>query len=237
MNRILVLVAALGLTLSACDSTTDPGTSNTLGVQTATNIAADPAPRNDDGTTRASTGRYTLYSLRENRVVLNYDNANRADSATTAWDIGFNSTTIIVNSGKSGPGQAAAFVATGLFDSFTSVPDTTTLRVDGNASDACPGVQTQTGPAPGTPRAICTGSGNGWYNYNQPQNLVTPLAGRTILVRTADGRGYAKVKIDSYYKDSPAAPITLNGANDSQDRTYTFRYVLNATGRSFTSAL
>ncbi len=237
MNRFLVLVAALGLTLSACDSTGGPDTLPEREVKTASNVVADPATRDNNTGVVTSTGRYTLYSLRDNRVVLNYDNPNRADSATTKWDLGFRGTSIIFNSGTSGPGQAAAFVATGLFDSFTSVPDTTTLRVDGNAADACPGVQTPNGPVPGAPRAICTGSGNGWYTYNQGQNLITPIPGRTILVRTADGRGYAKVKIDSYYKDAPSNPVTTGGPGDTPDRNYTFRYVLNPSGRSFAPAL
>lgn len=123
----------------------------------------------------------------------------------------------------------------GLFDDFAAVPDSVALRVDGAAASTCPGVNTPGGPVPGTPRAICTGSNNGWYNYNQPQNLITPIPGRTILVRTADGQGYAKVQIQSYYLGAPAVPVTAGGPGDTQDRTYTFRYVINPAGRSFSA--
>lgn len=234
MNRILVLAAAFGLTLSACDSAVDP-VATPLPARTAADVAADPAVRNPNTGATTATGRYTLYSLRENRIVLSSDNAVRTDSATTSWDLGFRGTTIIVNGGMSGPGQGAAAVVVGLFDSFTSAPDSVALRVDGAATSVCPGVQTPSGPAPGALRAICTGSDNGWYNYNQPQNLISPLPGRTILVRTADGRGFAKVQIQSYYLGAPAVPVTSGTASDTPDRRYTFRYVVNPAGRDFSA--
>ncbi len=233
MNRFLVLVAALGLTLSACDSA-DP-VATPLPARTASDVVADPATRDPNTGATIATGRYTLYSLRDNRVVLSYDNPVRTDSATTSWDLGFRGTSIIVNGGTSGPGQGAATVAVGLFDAFTAVPDSVTLRVDGAAASVCPGTNTPGGMVPGTPRAICTGSNNGWYNYNQPQNLIAPIPGRTILVRTADGRGYAKVQIQSYYLGAPATPVTLGGPGDTPDRRYTFRYVVNPAGRDFTA--
>ena len=225
MNRFLVLAAALGLTLSACDSTTDPGPSNTLDVQTASNIVAAPTTGRDP-TTGAAIGpkTFTLYSLRENRVVLNYDNPVRTDSATTNWDIGFNGTAIIVNGGTSGPGRSQAVVVAQPFSSVTAVPAGTTFRTDGSTTDC------------GThqPRAICEGSNNpnGFYLYDQPNNLILPIAGRTILVRTADGAGYAKVQIRSYYQNAPAAPV----ATTDQERYYTFDYVLNPSGTSFAAA-
>lgn len=233
MLRIPLFVALLGLTLAACDSA-DPLVETPIRARVAANIDADPAVRDPNTGVARATGRYTLYSLRDSSVVLNYNNPVRTDSASTRWDIGFRGTSIIVNGGNSGPGQGAAVVALGTFESFASVADSVALRVDGAATSTCPGRNTQTGPVPGVPLAICGGSDNGWYNYNQQQNLVTPLAGRTILVRTADGRGFAKVQFQSYYRGAPAVPVT-SGAGADQDRTYTFRYVLNPAGRSFST--
>ena len=235
MFRSLVLLATAGLALAACDSTDPVVDPVNLDVRTAADVAADPAPRDrtTGQVTGAATGRYTFYSLRENRVVLNYDNPNRADSASTAWDLAVRGTTILINGGTSGPGAAAAVVVVGSFDEITGVPPTTTFRTDGAAESTCPGANTPNGPVPGTPRAICTGSDNGWYNYNQPQNLVSPLSGRTILVRTADGQGYAKVQIQSYYRGAPAAPVTAPGSGNSEERFYTFKYVFNPAGTSF----
>ncbi len=230
MNRFLVLVAGLGLTLSACDSTDDPGTQVDLSLRTATDVPADPAQRNVDGSPGASTGRYTLYSLRENRVVLNFDATNRADSASTRWDIGFRGTDLIVNGGTSGPGAGGAVVLSSAFAEVTAVPTDVAFRVDG--TDSC-------GTRPS--RAICEGSAPtntlGFYTYTpfaSGGGYITPTAGRTILVRTADGAGYAKVQMRSYYQGALEASAIVPG---STGRYYTFGYVLNPSGTSFAAAL
>src|SRR5258705_13334747 len=44
------------------------------------------------------SGKFTFYSLETNSVIAN------SDSATNKWDIGLRGTTIITNSGTSGPG-------------------------------------------------------------------------------------------------------------------------------------
>ncbi|HEX9950567.1 MAG TPA: HmuY family protein [Rubricoccaceae bacterium] len=229
MFRSLVLVAVAAFAFSACDSTDDPDTQVDLSVRTATDVAADPAQRNPDGSPGTATNRYTLYSLRENRVVLNYNTASRADSATTAWDIGFRGTSIIVNGGTSGPGQGQAVVIAAPFAEVTGVPVGTAFRTDG--TDTC-----GTRPA----RALCeiSGDANGFYTYTpftgSPGGYITPTAGRTILVRTADGAGYAKVQVRSYYQGALEASAIVPG---SVGRYYTFSYVLNPSGTSFTAAL
>ncbi len=152
-------------------------------------------------------GAFTFYSLRENRVVLQHDNPDRADSATVAWDLAFRGTTILTNGGSSGPGQGQAQVVTAAYETVAEAPE------GGYASDA-----------PGQP-AVPTGSGNGWYNYNGATNLITPIPGRTIVVKTADGR-YATVRILSYYRGNPPTP---NGQTDAP-RYYTFEYVFQPDG-------
>ena len=224
MTRSLALLFAAALVVSACDST-DPV--NPIRVETATvaNLVADPAVRDNNTGAVVETGRYTLYSLREDRVVLAYDNPNRADSATTAWDIGFQGTNIIVNSGASGPGLAQAVVIPEAFDDVTAVPAGTTFRADGDS--ACP-----SGPL----RAVCTGSGNGWYTYVPFQTgggYIVPTPGRTLLVRTADGLGTAKVRIVSYYQGAPD-PATITLATPS--RYYTFDVAFNPSGTSFVAS-
>jgi hypothetical protein len=157
----------------------DSGSSNTTPVnaQTVTNINADPT---------FTGNHYTFFSLERNETVA------VTDSATNKWDIAFRSTTIITNGGTSGPGQGGAFVQTGTtFNDYAKVAADSTFRIDNIAA---------------TPAfAIPTGSGNGWYNYNSATNVITPIPGRLIIVRTATGK-YAKLEITSYYKDAPATP-------------------------------
>jgi hypothetical protein len=66
-------------------------------------------------------------------------------------------------------------------------------------------------------------SGAGWYTYVPASNLVSPIAGKVIVVKTSEGR-YAKVEILSYYQNAPANPSPEPTGTD-KDRYYTFRYV------------
>lgn len=223
MARSFLLLLVAAVAVSACDS--DPVDS---GVQSATvtDLAADPAVRSVIDGSLQQTGRYTLFSLRENRVVLAYDNANRADSASTAWDIGFQGSTIIFNGGTSGPGRAQGVIVAEAFADVTEVPAGTVFRTDGSAQ--CP-----SGPA----LAVCSGSGNGWYTYVPFQSsnggYLVPTPGRTLLVRTADGQGSAKIQIKSYYQGNPApSTITLQ----TPARYFSFDFAVNLDGTTFVDA-
>lgn len=147
------------------------------------------------------TGIFTYYSLRTNSIIPSND------SATVSWDMAFGGTTIRVNSGTSGPGQGGAIVLTQTFNDVVEAP------ASGYAVDNAPASY-----------AIPTGSGNGWYTYNFATNTITPTAGKTIVIKTADGK-YAKVEILSYYKNAPANPDTT-----SVSRFYTFQYIFQADG-------
>jgi hypothetical protein len=151
----------------------------------------------------ANTGRFTFFSLRDSAIVPN------SDSATTRWDIAFLATTIIINGGPIRFGQGGANVLTGTdFNTLETLPETG-WRVDSSA----------------TSLAIPVGSGRAWYNYNQQTNVISPIPGVVLGIRTADGR-YAKLQILSYYLNAPANP---NGFAD-RARVYTFRYVFQPNG-------
>lgn len=153
-------------------------------------------------------GKFTFFNLETGTIVAN------SDSATTKWDLGFRGTTIITNSGNSGPGAGGAFVQVGLFTDITSVHNDSTIRVD-NAPSAY---------------AIPVGSNKGWYVYDAPNNLVTPIPGRVLIIRTATGK-FAKIEINNYYKGgvTPAASAS-DDVKIHQQRYYTFRYVYQSNG-------
>ena len=124
------------------------------------------------------------------------------------WDIAFRATTILVNGGFSGAsdepnrsGMAAGYVAVGNYGSIISVEESLLVQDSETA------------------KAIPTGDGNGWYNYDPQTYLITPIAGRTLVFKTHNGR-YAKMQIMSYYKDAPEVPNSFS----SQGQTYTFSY-------------
>ena len=208
-RQILLLVFVALLALASCQS--DDPAPVTITASTVTNLPADPPTGGYDpmsGQPIGVTKKFTLFSFKTGAVVAN------ADSATANWDLGFNGTTIIVNSGTSGPGSAGAQVVTGIFDEINEAPE------NGYATD-----DKTTVPAT---YAIPRGSGNGWYNYNPTTNVISPIAGRVIVVKTSEGK-YAKVEILSYYKDAPAAP-----SSGDIDRHYTFRYEYQSgTGNKF----
>ena len=226
MHRLSLLALAGVLTLSACDST-EPDEVVDLEVETAADVEADPTTDRDPDTgAPIANDLFTLYDLDAGEVVLSSSETDASvrqrDSASTAWDLGFRGTTIIVNGGTSGPGEGAAQILTEAFADVTEAP--ASGYVADGANTACPAVETPGGSFPGAPYAICTGSDNGWYNYTPATNLIAPIPGRTIVLTTGDG-DYAKVRILSYYRGNPTPPDA-----SAPSRYYTFEYVVQPDG-------
>jgi hypothetical protein len=192
-----VLMLASACILSACDKD-NTVTPEPVKSETFRDLAADPTTTTSTGQP-ASTGKYTFFSFKNGLV-------SSADSASTKWDIAFRATSIIVNGGTSGPGQGAALIRDGIFSEILEAPST------GYVQDAKPNF------------AITASSGRGWYNYNPVANLITPIAGKVLIFKTADGK-YAKMEILSYYKGAPATPTATDVS-----RYYTFRYVYQPDG-------
>ncbi len=152
-------------------------------------------------------GKFTYFNVATNQIVVN------ADTSNNNWDLAFGGTTIKVNCGTSGPGNGGAFVYTGTFDAFTQVPTDSTFRTDNAAS-----------------YAITKGSGKGWYNYDGPNNIVSAIPGRVLVIRTATGK-YAKVEILHYYKGNVTPSTTASDSIKAFDsRYYSFRYTYQANG-------
>lgn len=196
---LLAVVTTTFMTCKEDDPTPDPIVSTTV-----SNLTADPSTgfNPTTGVPIGSTGKFTFFSFKTGAVV------DHADSATNKWDLGFRGTTIIVNSPTSGPGTSVVQILSGIFDELNDAPADGYKSDDKNAT---------------VKYAIPTGSGNGWYTAagGAPgtPTIVKPIAGKIIVLKTADGR-YAKVEILSYYKDAPSSPT---GSEPS--RYYTFRYV------------
>ena len=202
-SSLLVLLPVSLSVLFACKKTDDTPAVQPVQSQTVRNLPADPTtPSSTTGQPATGTTKFTFYSLRDNKIVSN------SDSATRNWDIGFQALRIIVNGGAIRTGQGAAYVHTGTFDELTSVPTSATFAQDQSASAL----------------AITARSGSGWYNYSSTTNVVSPIPGRVLVIRTADGK-YAKVEILSYYQNAPAQPTSADVA-----RYYTFRYVYQPDG-------
>ena len=208
------------IVLSGCDSNDDED-DMPLEASTIENIAADPTAGRDPNTgAPISLNRFSFVSLRSGSIVLSYDNDTRTDSSSTSWDVGFQGTNVIFNGGDSGPGQGAAVILEQTFENVTEAPADDMFRTDGISTCRTSGGE------PGPSFAVCPGSDTGWYNYNPMNNLISPLAGRTIVVRTADGK-FAKMRILSYYRDNP--PVSEITA-ETPSRYYTIEYVFQDDG-------
>ncbi len=200
----LLLFASVTVGFLSC-SKSDPAP--VLSAVTFKNLAADPPSGGYNPTNGQPIGvtkKFGLFSFKTGAIVAN------TDSASTKWDIGFNGTGIILNSGTSGPGSATAQVVSGIFTDLTTAPTDGYLQDNKLATPAF--------------YAVARGSGKGWYNYDQASNLVTPIAGKVLVIQTADGK-YAKMEIISYYLDAPVSPTAT-----TKDRYYTFRYIYQPDG-------
>lgn len=202
-NFKTILVLAISIALFSCskDDETSPAptpSATALTVQTYSNLFAPST-----GVPPNTTGDFVKFSFSTNQIVTTGDN----------WDVAFRATSILVNGGIAASGQptrtgvGAASVVTGTFTNITTAPTDNLFAQDSATGNAIP-----------------TGSGNGWYNYNGATNIVSPIAGKVIVVKTHDGK-YAKMEILNYYKDAPANPT---GTEPS--RYYKFNYVYQPNG-------
>ena len=203
-------ILALSMAIFSC-SKSDTITAIPV-VTTTTNIVkdlmADTIIGGLDGPTGPyGAGKYTFYSLEQNAIVPN------TDSASTKWDIALAGTKILINGGTSGTGMGGAFIYKGVYDSLKTISADSVFKTD-NAPVY----------------AITTGSGKGWYTYDQINNLITPLAGRVLVIRTASGK-YAKIEITCYYKGGVTLATTASIEDKAyKQRYYTFRYSYQANG-------
>jgi hypothetical protein len=174
-------------------------------VDTVRNLPADP-PVSIGPMGPVGTGKYTFFNFETNAIVAN------SDSATNKWDIGFRATSIIFNSGVSGPGVASAQIVDGIFNELTIAPEAG-YKIDATGAFVIPGI-----------------SGQGWYTYTgpagNPANVILPVPGRIIVVKTNEGN-YVKMEILSYYRDNP--PVSTL-TQESPSRYMTFRFALQADG-------
>ena len=142
---------------------------------------------------------WAYFSFTKGDVVEVADPLNSMD-----WDLGFQRTTVITNSGVSGPGKGGAALLKDVeFEGVKEAPaDGYPVDSDGNL-------------------AIVAQSEEGWYIYTGPPNhWILPLEKRVFVVQAADGT-FAKLHFISYYKDN---------TNKQEGGFITFEYVHQPDG-------
>lgn len=177
-NISLMAIAALIFGLASCKKEKPETPDDTKVIKTETiRVSTD-----------SRTGNYTLFSLREGKVI------PTTDSATARWDFGIRFFTIIVNSHASGPGNAGVITQKGIYDQYNQAP-TTGYAYDTTVNKL----------------AINSTVQNGWFDYNPATHAFTPKAGMFFVFKTSDGN-YAKVELlkAEYEPFEGPMPLWLN---------------------------
>ena len=154
------------------------------------------------------TGKFVKFSFSEQKIV-----------EDDKWDIAFRGKTILINGGFSGSsdepnrsGFGGGYIEIGNYGSIKTV-DEDKIKQDSESE-----------------KAISRENGKGWFDDNIQNGLVTPIDGRTLIFKTHNGR-YAKMRISSYYKDSPDVPNAL--LHESQYYSFNYTYQPNEGITSF----
>jgi hypothetical protein len=220
MFKPLFFLSLISLTLLPSCKDDAPATNSIIAL-TYKDLNADYAPlvlsQTGPPTRPAQKNKYTFFNFEKGTIVAN------TDSASTKWDIGFRSTSIIFNSGTSGPGAAGVIVQKDIFDGVSTAPTIGYTTDNYNKLTKAGTFAISTSPFVD---GVTTTTNNWWLNSGtNTSTIITPIAGRVFIVKTADGK-YVKMEILSYYKGAPAS---VNNLIDL-DRYYTFRYVYQGDG-------
>jgi hypothetical protein len=216
--RIILLAVVVLLSITSCEKDKLPKTVDqrayvieTIGkITTVKNLPADTIIGTNSIGQPVGAGRYSFFSLETGQWIPNID------SNSTRWDLAFAGTTIRINNATSGPGAGGAFVFNGTFESLLSVPTDSVFRIDNHPVSY----------------AITRGSGRAWYTYDGPTNLLTPIPGRTLVIRTATGK-FAKVEILNYYRGGQTPSATAADSIKIRDQRFLhFRYTYQGNGTS-----
>jgi hypothetical protein len=199
-KMLFVVGAMMALSLAAC---------NDDSAETIPDLPLEAVLVEDLHAPGDVVNRQTGEIVQENPFVYFSFETNTQVQATDNWDIAIKGTTIRVNGGISGNGNARAALMDGAFDELTEIPAALIFRQDTQESLAIP-----------------SGSGQGWYNYNFINHTVNPIPGRILLIQTHGGK-YAKIEIMSYYQGNPPMEQVTRMTPSAY---YTFQFMLQPDG-------
>jgi hypothetical protein len=206
-TKLVLSMLTLAVVFTACKKES-PAIIDTVITATITELDAQAATfiPNPPPAPPTITGDYTKFSFAEGNVVEGDD-----------WDVAFRSTSIIFNGGvasnssqPSRTGNAAVYIIDGTMESISSVDESLLLQ-DGATSTAIiddMGIQQM-----------------GWCIYDFATNMISPIAGKILVVRTHDNK-YARIEILNFY-DAAFSNVyggfyTFNYVYQSEEGTLTF---------------
>ncbi len=184
----------------------------TLGPQFVTitmvnNLAVD-SPVGLNGNQAILSHKSLFYSFESASIISN------SDSNSTKWDVRLqfdddNYPIINFNGGSSGPGNAGAYLLTGILDTLLY------------ASNAAIKLDSLNKPVVSyDPQNISQNPG--WFNYDEINNFIYPVPNRFLVIRTANRR-WVKLEVISFYKNS-------NSTTQENLGFISFRYTYQPNG-------
>ena len=185
------LLFAIGLSISSCTKDKDPEPLEAITVEFS--AAASPF------------GPYSLFSFEKGESV------SAAEMSTSNWDFGMRLTTMLINSGSSGTGDAGVIIQNGIFDEIPEAPES------GYKTDETGNLAVKDAD---------------WYSYNPVTHTFAPKAGVVFIIRTAKGK-YAKMEVIKADPTDDEGNVVVPPTQPTKIR-YSIRYVYQEDGsRSF----
>lgn len=205
-TKLVLSMLTLAVVFTACKKES-PAPVDTVITATITELDAQAATfiPNPPPAPPTITGDYTKFSFAEGTVVEGDD-----------WDIAFRSTSIIFNGGTgsnssqpSRTGNAAVYIIDGTMEDIRLVDESLFLQDEATSTAIIDdmGIQQM-----------------GWCVYDFTTNMISPIAGKILVVRTRDNK-YAKIEILNFYD---ATFTNVYGG------FYTFNYVYQSKESNLT---
>jgi hypothetical protein len=137
------------------------------------------------------------------------------------WDMGFTTAQLSINGGPmpnpKRDGKARGAILNVSYKDLKDLPDLNNLKQDISGEDFAFGYRS---------------GGKSWY-YMTDEMVYVPYPGKCIFLQTADGKGFVKMEVLSYYRDMPP----LKGQNyqtlSEREGFYTIRYQYIEKGQKF----
>ncbi|MCW3467329.1 HmuY family protein [Chitinophaga nivalis] len=130
----------------------------------------------------------------------------------TNWDLGFYSAQLKINGGPmTNPvrdGRARAAILPVAYKDLKELPDLNGLKQDIAGEDFALGYRS---------------GGKSWY-YMTDEMVYIPYPGKCIFLQTADGEGFVKMEILSYYRDMPSLKGQTYKTLSEREGFITIRY-------------
>lgn len=146
-----------------------------------------PEPEAGTLTVDASTG-WALVDLDAGAQVAG------APDASTAWELGVFATSIMLNGGAAGTGGVKGFCVCQNASATDAQVQAMTAAGEQADFDAVTAAAAPADSTAWTSDALVPVI-TGWYAYNPATHVVSPAAGKAWKVRTAEGTGYAKLRV------------------------------------------